>query len=492
MKKRYPVLFFFSFIAAVAIIFSACRKINDYTDVGGGLIPPIDNINTFDTSIRVQAFNDTFGILTDSLRLISSDQHFLGLINADPIFGKTDAQLFLELKPEQSGFFTSGTYPFARKDSLKLDSVVLVLSYAGRYGDSMVPQTINVYELTQEFKDDSAYLIRQQPLSYGAQLNPGGQIIFPYLLDDSVKAFRDTTAGQLRIKLDTNFARRMMNYDTSNAYRSDSAFTSLFKGFAVKSVSSGNSVIGINLSNSVNTKLAFYYKMPKKSGTFDSSNVTYFTFYSECQSANYVKRDYAGSPVAAAAGQVVEAPIVYIQNSPGTFANIKIPDLPALGNRVVHRAELIVEQVYDISDETFTPPTTLYLDAHDPTVTSSYKYRTIPFSLDFSPNTSSFDLSGFGVSPLNSKDPFGNNIKVWKFNLTRYIQHVVTNNQATYDLRLYSPLVFRGTTRATGSTSDFEINSSYVGKSIVNGRMRVGGGNHPTQKMRLRIVYSKL
>ncbi len=490
MKRRYLVLSFAVLITAFAVLFSACRKINEFSDVGGGLIPPIDNINTFDTSLQVQVFNDTFGILTDSLRIGSDDRHFLGQISNDPIFGRTNAELYLELKPGLSDFFTNGTYPFGRKDSLVLDSVVLVLGYGERYGDSTIPQTINVYELNQAFKLDSSYLVRQQPLSYGAQLNPGGQLIFPSRLDDSVKVFRDTTAGQMRIKLDTNFARRMMNYDTSNAYRSDSAFKTYFKGFAVRSVGSGNAIIGIDMK-SANTKLAFYYKLPKRSGSLDSTSVTYFTFYSQCKSANYVKRDYAGSPVAAAAGVTVQAPIAYIQNSPGTYASIKIPDLPALSNRVVHRAELIVEQVYDPSDQLFTPPSDLFLDAFDPAITGNNKYRTFPFSLDLSPS-SGFDLQGFGVRPLNAIDPFGNPIKVWKFNLSRYIQHIVNGTQTSYDMRLYAPLTIAVKTKSLGITGDFDVTGAYVGSSIANGRVRVGGGNHPTQRMRLRIVYSKL
>ena len=490
MKRRYLVLSFAALITAIAVLFSACRKINEFTDVGGGLIPPIDNINTFDTSLQVQVFNDTFGILTDSLRIGSDDRHFLGQISNDPIFGRTNAELYLELKPGSNDFFTNGTYPFGRKDSLVLDSVVLVLGYGERYGDSTIPQTINVYELTQAFKTDSSYLVRQQPLSYGAQLNPGGQLIFPSRLDDSVKVFRDTTAGQMRIKLDTNFARRMMNYDTSNAYRSDSAFKTNFKGFAVRSVGSGNAIIGIDM-NSANTKLAFYYKLPKKSGSLDSTSVTYFTFYSQTKSANYVKRDYAGSPVAAAAGVTVQAPIAYIQNSPGTFASIKIPDLPTLSNRVIHRAELIVEQVYDPSDQLFAPPSALFLDAFDPTITGNNKYRTFPYSLDLSPN-SGFDLGGFGVTPINAMDPFGNPIKVWKFNLSRYIQHIVTGTQTSYDMRLYAPLTIAVKTKSLGISGDFDVTGAYVGPTIANGRVRVGGGNHPTQRMRLRLIYSKL
>lgn len=492
MKQPYPVRNLFLFIAAFSLVFHACRKINDYTDIGGDLIPPIDNINTFDTSIRVQAFNDSFTLFTDSLRLTADDQHFLGLVNNDPFFGKTEAEIYLELKPELSGFFPNGDLPFGRKDSLKVDSIVLVLGYAGRYGDSLLPQSIYVNELTQELRDDSSYLVRQRPASFGSLLNENGapQQVFPYRLDDSVKVFRDTTAGQMRIRLDTNFARRLMNYDTTNAYRSDSAFTQNLKGFVVRAQGGGNGLMGFFLNGNPNTKLAIYYKKPKKSGTLDSLNVTYFTCYSQCGTANYVRRDYGGTPVALAAGQVTEAPLVYIQNSPGTFANIKLPDLPALSNRLVHRAELILEQVYDPSDALFTPPTTLFLDAFDPSISSSNKFRTIPYSNDLSGATGGLDLNGFGASPKDTVDAFGNKIKIWRFNLSRYIQRVVNGTQTSYDLRLFSPLQYAGKARSVGI--DFDISGVYIGNTIANGRVRLGGGNHPTQRMRLRIVYSRL
>lgn len=492
MKRSYLFFSSIAIVGTVAVLFSACRKINDFTELGGGLIPPVDNINTFDTSISVFTFNDTFSLATDSLLLTPAEEHFLGRISTDPIFGRTDAELYMELKPEFYGF-----YPFARKDSLKLDSVVLVLSYVERYGDSLTTQTIQVHELTQAFKTDSSYLVRKQPLTYGvALLNAGGigQTIFPATLDDSVKVFQDTTVGQLRIKLDTGFARRLMNYDTTNAYRSDSAFRSNFKGFAIRSVSSGRAIIGLDM-NSANTKLAFYYKQPKKSGTFDSLTVSYFVFHSDCNSANYVRRDYSGTPVASAAGQTVQAPLVYIQQSPGSFANIKIPDLPALSNRVIHRAELIVEQVYDPSDAIFTPPASLYVDAYDTSLTGTYKYRTIPASLDFSPN-GGFDFVTFGTAPVNATDGFGNPIRIWKFNLTRYVQHIVRGTQTSFDLRLHAPLTLRGKTRVTGGgLADFSdpfFPTTYVNTSIAKGRVRVGGGNHATQRMRLRLIYSKL
>ena len=34
--------------------------------LGGDLIPAVDNINTFDTTLTVEAFNDLFHLATDS------------------------------------------------------------------------------------------------------------------------------------------------------------------------------------------------------------------------------------------------------------------------------------------------------------------------------------------------------------------------------------------------------------------------------------------
>lgn len=494
MKRNHLVLSAITVSAAIALLFSACRKINDYTELGGDLIPPVDNIHTFDTSISLQTYNDTFGLASDSERITRADEQFIGLINNDPIFGKTDARLFFELKNPYYG-----SYPFARKDSVIIDSIVMVLNYVETYGDTNTAQLLKVYEISQNpstnvFKEDSNYLIRRENFVYNTAtaLNElPYRFILPSTLKDSVKVFRDTSARQLRIRLDTNFARRLMNYDTTNGYKNDSIFRTLFRGFAIRSEGPGNALIGVNV-NSTNTKLAFYYNCPKVGGGGRDTAVSYLYFTPNCGTANYVKRDYTGTAIAAAAGLSVEAPIVYIQKTPGSFAKIKIPALASLSNRVIHRAELIVEQLYDPSDAMFPPPDRLYVDAYDPSITSSYKYRTIPYSLDVS-TISGYNFANFGTTPVNDKDPGGRAIKVWKFNLSRYVQHIVTQTQASYELRLYAPLTIKGKTWLSGTTSEIDVfPSTYVNGSIAAGRIRVGGGNHPTQRMRLRLIYSKL
>jgi hypothetical protein len=472
------------------LIFSACKKINEPTELGGGLIPAVDNITTFDTTINVQAYNDIFTLLTDSQRYSRSEEQFLGRINNDPLFGGTDARMFFELK--------STIYPFTfanpKPDSLYLDSVVLILDYVETYGDTLVPQTINVYEIAQTgaaFKSDSNYLIRENNFVLGPQL--GSRTIVPAQLNDSVKAYLDTTRNQLRIRLDDSFGDRLLDYDTisgvNGAYASDSAFRSKFKGFALQSVSTGNAVMGFDLGGA-NTKLAIYYKY-NKNVQIDTT-VSYFRFTTLSAAAQHVIRDHSFGEIAGVQGGSAPDELVYIQNTPGTFATIKIPDLLNVSNRLVHRAELIVEQVYHPTDTVFPAPEFMYLDAYDPTITAPKKpYRTIPYDVNY--DGQDYNRGSFGSYPINQLDAGGRAIKVWKFNISRYVQHVLTGTSTLYDLRLYSPYTALNQYGTPPITADGTI-GIFVNSTPVKGRVRVAGGTPATnpQRMRLRIIYSKI
>ena len=72
---------------------SACTKIES-TNIGSGLIPPIDGVNTLDTFLDV--YTNTFiDPLGDSAKVYKTDDHVIGIINNDPVFGKTTATAFL-------------------------------------------------------------------------------------------------------------------------------------------------------------------------------------------------------------------------------------------------------------------------------------------------------------------------------------------------------------------------------------------------------------
>jgi hypothetical protein len=493
VKHRYSALHIGIFLTGLIFTFSSCRKINEATELGGGLIPAVDNITTFDTTLTVEAYNGIFDLSNDSLRLSRNEEHWLGKITNDPLFGKTDARLFFELKPPFYKYFF-----IANKANMRLDSVVMILDYVETYGDTNALQTVNVYEIDPNdntFKRDSAYLIRVNNIQKGPLL--GSRTFAPSILNDSVKSFMDSSGvNQLRIRLDNSFGTRLLNFDSTGligpnaAFVSDSLFRTNFKGFVVESTT-GNAVMGIDL-NGANTRLGLYFRYDK--GTvIDTPAVAYFGFTSFSASANHIIRDYSGTPVQNVQGGTNPDDLVYIQTAPGTFATLKIPGLAGMSNRLVHRAELIAEQVYNgPTDSTFNAPTYLYLDASDPSITTEPKFRTIPYDLVFN-SAGGLNITQFGMSPQRGFDAAMNPIKIWKFNLTRYVQHVLTGTDPLYDLRLFAPFFYTEKFRPPGSTTDVSP-LLIVNPSIVKGRVRLAGGTPAAgpQRMRLRIIYSKL
>lgn len=470
--------------------------------MGSDLIPAVDNITTFDTTISVEAYNELFTLggtdilKEDSTRSHYSDVQFLGKITNDPLFGRTNAEMYFELRP------SSFPFTFRNKpslDSLKLDSVVLVLDFSEIYGDSSVPQTVNVYELTNQFRADTSYLLRTNSDFTTLPVPLGTRTFAPAALRDSVKAYLDTTINQLRIRLDNNFGQRLLLYDTAgvnNAYSSDSAFKTKFRGFALKSVAGGNALMGFNLQGA-GTKLAIYYRYLHGQGTDEDTTVDYFKFKPAetnlllaTASHNYISRDYSGFPIQAVQGGTTPDPLVFIQNEPGSFAVVKTPALRGLTNRVVHRAELIVEQVYDASDTLFPAPQYLYVDAFD---SINGKYQNIPYDISYNSTTGTFNLNSFGISPIHALDPGGKVVKTWHFNLTRYIQHVANGTEKVHELRLFSPYytIDEYVAPALGATP-VSGPIVYVNSRTARGRVRLAGGTAGSQRMRVRIIYSKI
>ncbi len=475
-------------------VFTACKRINAFTDIGSGLIPAVDNINTFDTTLNVEVYNELFSAVQDSIRISSSDIHFLGHIQNDPLFGKTDARIYLQLKP------VLFPHAFARADSLTLDSVVLVLDYKGAYGDTTIPQTVNVYEIANtpanDFRSDSTYLIRSSTFTNGSLL--GTKTIIPQNLKDTVKAYKDTTVRQLRVRLSDAFGQRFLAYDSTatGAFHSDSLFDANFKGFAVETdPGSGNALMAFALANAPNTKLAFYYRFPRN-GQPDTT-VSYFTFtpynifaFTSCASHNYVQRDFSGTPLEAAVNSPAPDDLIYLINAPGSYARIKVPGLANVSNRLVHRAELVAEQIYDPSDELFFAPETMWLDAYDSSISS---YRVIPYDV-YPGSSTTLNLSTFGSYGNTVPDGSGKDVVRWSFDLTRYVQKIVTEKQKVMDFRMMSHRYSVDSIRLSNydNTGAFTPYVVTLNNNYVTGRVRLGGTAHPTRRMKLRIIYSKI
>ena len=178
----------------------SCTKI-DTTELGQGLIPVVDNINTFDTTIDVIA-NNFDSVYSECDSILSTDLHALGIIDNDPYFGKTSANIYIEFKPQ--------TFPNVISDSLILDSAFLVLHYSHSYGDSTLPQKVQVYRLTNPFILDSTYTTCSI-LPYDNFNLLGEKTYKPQDLNDSIHSVREDAINQLRIPIDTTFVRGLLD-----------------------------------------------------------------------------------------------------------------------------------------------------------------------------------------------------------------------------------------------------------------------------------------
>lgn len=484
-----------SLVLTAIIVFTGCTRITS-TDIGAGLIPAIDGVLTKDTLLDV--ITDTFDD-ADSVRVYSSDNMMVGAITNDPLFGKSRAAMYFELKPGFFPFYIPG-----HKDSLKVDSAVLCLSFRGSFGDSLNPVTLRVSEVDLNTRINILYSYPANypftpPINTTASLAPA-KIIDIRRLADSVNNRFEATNYQIRIRLNQSVADRFLKtYDSTTAYRSDSAFKTYFGGFALTADVGGgvNALLKINLADT-NTKLQLYYNTASTGATVRDTSVAKLVFTSGfCAFANSVTRDRSGSQLNAHVTTTSKPDsLVYVQTAPGTYVRVRVPGLQSLSNRIIHRAELIAEQVPDdanpVIDKYMYAPRYLLLTYYD-SVTKTK--RNIPndyvIGQDGNPNITAF--GGFRVDKsINGID----GIASYNFDLSRYVQGVVTRKDTSFTLRLSAPgndsLSYAAPYPVVSGARSVFYMSPAIGNNVGDGRVRLGGGTHSRYRMRLRVIFSRI
>lgn len=461
----------FTFFLFFAALFFSCTKIIT-TDIGADLIPPQDDVNTKDTVLEVLTKNTGY----DTAYVGISDNHVLGFTN-DLLFGKTTASVNFQIAPPSS-FFSWG-FP---KENIILDSVVLCLSYQSTWGDSSMPIKLHVYDMDPEviFKADSSYSTiktfeKGQELT---EFNTAKEIIPSSLNDvDTTKGFyREPITNQLRIKLNNSFGQRLINYDSAKVYQNDSTFYNYVRGLIVEpEETTGNALMQINLLDTT-THLSVYYHTKD---SLDTASRRFSPNVLSSASSNTILRNYEGTQIPSyIASANTNDDLIFMQTSPGTHATLDISSVLGMQNVIVHRAEILMYQVPDPSDQYLTPPN-LFLSATD-----SMRNFAIPYDLSFVGNAFG-NLAQFGVAPKLKSGSF-----YYSFDITRYTQAIVTKNDTLYNLSLFAP--YNQNIYPIKNTIYTVPISSPALNTVAIGRIRLGGGSNSQYKMRLHIVYSLL
>jgi hypothetical protein len=113
-------------------------------------------------------------------------------------------------------------------------------------------------------------------------------------------------------------------------------------------------------------------------------------------------------------------------------------------------------------------------EPYDPDYKSNFPY--IPSQINY---------EYFGGYRRTKNDPLtGSLIKYYTFNISRYVQQIVTDHTRSYDFRLYAPF----------NLSYPQYSTAFIpyGNNIAFGRVRIGSGSNPNYRLRLRIISSKL
>ena len=456
-----------------------CTKI-DTTTLGENLIPAVDNLHTFDTTYSVIAVNYDS---TQCDTMQRADLQALGIITNDPLFGATKANLYAEFKPDYFPY----NFPAADANSINIDSAVIVLSYSHSYGDTNSVQKVNVYQLSDSF-DLSQNFTNCLNLGYDSSVLLGQKTYYPWVLKDSVHAFNEEAANQLRIPISTSLIQNFIN-DSTQIFRSDADFKSYFKGFAlVPDTQTGGQAL--NYFDFTTSHLSIYMRY-KQSGVADTTVVN-FSLSNSSGLSNSIVHDRGSSEIASHLSQPASGDsLVFIQTSPGSYALLTIPAITGLSNRVINSAEIILDQVYSPNsfNNIFSPPANLYVETKDPFINNG---TYIPIPCDFSASELQTGFQYMGGQMVSTTNSLGQSIAEYHLNITRYVQAIVTKGKQAFTLKLSAPHFITNTASYTDWCGQGIGPFSSRRNAIAEGRVELNGTNNTATHIRLHVIYSTL
>lgn len=264
-------------------VFTSCKKKD--TSLGMSTIDQNELLN----ASQIDTFSiNTYSELEDSIITSNPAYVLLGSYN-DPKFGTNEASFYTQVR------LAASKPVFGDLNTIIIDSFVLGLQYADYYGD-FSSQKVEVYELNESIYKDSTYYASTTKTCFSDDLTDPNHTIEINPIDKIVIG-TDTVASQMRIYLDTNLARTLMEEAGSGTatFDSNDNFLNYFKGLQVKVNNSYQApgvggIFSFDIISS-QSKLTIYYRLAGVKKTYD------FMLNTSCASFNSVTIDNAGKPV---------------------------------------------------------------------------------------------------------------------------------------------------------------------------------------------------
>ena len=331
----------------------SCTK--DPYELGFDLLPPSDTLNVLVTdTCTVEAYS----VIQDSVRTDESSTVILGSM-LDPVFGKITAGFYSQMRlgADSPDF---GVNPV-------LDSLVLILYYAGHYGDTTMMQNVRVYEISDDVILDSSYWSNQRMATYPALL--GTETFYPRPTD-SVKVSGKTMAAHLRINLNkfSNYLGDKILYAPADVLAENSSFVNFFKGLYVESnpVSSGGALLNFSAGSSTSCLEIYFHNSESDSLSYQfliddkAARFTTIDHNGYLDASSDLKRQILNHDTALGANQL------FLQGLSGVKLKLRFPYMKDFGKgHLIAVNDAILMFNNKETDTTYAPPPTLTMIRQD-------------------------------------------------------------------------------------------------------------------------------
>jgi hypothetical protein len=325
------------FLVLSILFFGSCKK---ESDIGLGVQPEGDLINLVVTDTTTLV---TFTVAEDSIRSDESTVIQLGSYD-DVDFGNVTASLYTQfLIPTGQSNVDFGASAIA-------DSCFIYLAYEyDFYGDTTMPQTLDVYQLTDDLHADSSYYSNQTKTAPTLV----GSVTFDPHPRMNVADNGDTLPPFLKIPISASLGTAITTGTGSGLIPGNTELLNIFKGFyIVPSGPVGGSLLRF-LPKDTLSKFKIYYHNSTTSNLSYSLLVTSSAAY-----FSHFTHDYSSTPLIQAqlTAPGVGYDLVYLQSASGLKVKIEFPfldDYKNLGYPIaINKAELVmkIDPVYSTAN----------------------------------------------------------------------------------------------------------------------------------------------
>jgi hypothetical protein len=455
----------FAWMLLLLVAFNSCSEDNL---IGSSIQPDSDLMTVYVDTIGVQSET----IFIDSVFLRNS---VAGLGEfTDPTYGDVRSDFMAQL-------YCPYNFKFPN-DVSSIDSGFIHLYYSSWFGDSTEAHHINVWELDKQRLDATpSYNASQDPADFTTMSNLLASGTFApadFLSTDSVKELT-SYQREARIPLNLDICRRFLrdnfNSSTASNFATPNAFLDYFKGIYVTTDQGDGSIFYIDHAEMEMCFDTYLYSYSSDELLRDSLVVggAYFPMTKEIRQVNRVAHKNLKRLVSVSPSDTIN----YVYAPGGMFTKVTIPE------------SIFKNSTGELSGKTIN---SFKLQVSATQLTDDWKYAMDPPDAMLLIDVAKVDsfFQGFSVSDglYSFVATFDSDNDNYVFDLSYYAQKMLRSKAGTDTIfEPFTELLLIPVTVVTNDDGD-EIRTEHV---ITPSAVKIRGGNHSSDPMRLRVVYSK-